>query len=137
MAKQIFVNLPVKDLNRSMEFFRKLGFTFNKQFTDDNAASMIIGENIYVMLLVEKFFSTFTQKPVCDAAKSTEVIIAVDSPNREEVDNMFNKAIAAGGLKYREPQDHGWMYIQSFADPDGHQWEIIYMNESEMPKTNK
>jgi predicted lactoylglutathione lyase len=118
-----------------MEFFRNLGFTFNGQFTDENAACMVIGENIYVMLLVEKFFSTFTNKPVSDASKSTEVIVAIDSPGRSDVDEMFNKAIAAGGTKYREPQDHGWMYIQSFADPDGHLWEIIYMDESAIPKT--
>lgn len=133
MAKQIYVNLPVKDLKRSMEFFSKLGFSFNKQFTDDNAACMVIGENIYAMLLVEKFFKTFTKKEISDARKTTEVLIAIDVPGRKEVDDLVSKAIDAGGSKYLEPQDLGWMYSHSFADPDGHQWEILYVDESAMP----
>jgi len=134
MAKKIFINLPVKDLKKTMAFFEKLGFLFNMQFTDDNAACMIIGENIYAMLLLEKFFKTFTNKEIADANKLTEVLIAIDVESREEVGEMIRKAVDAGGVTYRNPQDHGWMYGHSFADLDGHQWEVLYMDESQMPK---
>jgi uncharacterized protein len=134
MAKQIFINLPVKDLKKSMAFFKKLGFSFNMQFTDDSAACLMIGENIYAMLLLEKFFKTFTNKEIADAKKSTEVLIAIDVESREEVDEMIRKAVDAGGATYRNPQDHVWMYGHSFADLDGHQWEVLYMDESQMPK---
>jgi len=133
MAKQIFVNLPVKDLKKSMDFFTKLGFTFNPQFTDDNAACMIIGENIYSMLLMEKFFKGFTKKEISDAKKTTEVLIAIDAESREKVDELIKKAVDAGGTIYREPDDHGWMYAHSFADLDGHQWEVLYMDTNKMP----
>jgi len=133
MAKQIFVNLPVKDLKKSMDFFTKLGFTFNPQFTDDNAACMIIGENIYSMLLMEKFFKGFTKKEISDAKKTTEVLIAIDAESREEVDELIKKAVDAGGTIYRDPDDHGWMYSHSFADLDGHQWEVLYMDTNKMP----
>ena len=134
MSKNIFVNLPVRDLNKSMDFFSKLGFTFNPQFTDDKAACMIIGENIYAMLLLEQFFKTFTKKEISDAKKSTEVLIAIDTETREKVDEMINKAVKAGGSIYNNPQDHGWMYGHSFADLDGHQWEVLYMDEDAIPK---
>ena len=130
MATKIFVNLPVKDLSKSIEFFTKLGFSFNPQFTDDQATCVIIGENIFAMLMVEERFKDFTKKEICDAKKSTEVLIALDAESREKVDEIVKKAVAAGGATYAEPQDHGWMYIRSFADLDGHQWEIAYMDES-------
>jgi predicted lactoylglutathione lyase len=130
MAQQIFVNLPVKDLNKAIEFFTKLGFTFNPQFTDENATCMIVGDNIFVMLLVEDFFKTFIKKEICDATKSTEVLLALSAESREMVDEMVSKAIEAGGTEPREPQDHGWMYGRSFEDVDGHIWEILYMDES-------
>ncbi|MDZ7626043.1 MAG: VOC family protein [Ignavibacteriaceae bacterium] len=133
MSKQIFINLPVKDLKKSISFFKKLGFKFNSQFTDDKAACMIIGENIYSMLLLEKFFKGFTKKKVADAKKTTEVLIAIDVKSRKDVDRMIKKAVAAGGSLYNKPQDHGWMYGHSFADLDGHQWEVLYMDESKMP----
>jgi uncharacterized protein len=133
MATKIFVNLPVKDLAKSMDFFTRLGFTFNFQVTDDKAACMNIGENIYAMLLVEPFFKTFTRKNLCDAKKSTEVLIALDAASRKEVEDLVSKAIEAGGSSYMKPQDHGWMYQHSFADLDGHQWEILYMDESTAP----
>ena len=133
MSKNIFVNLPVKDLNKSMEFFSKLGFTFNPQFTDDKAACMIIGENIYTMLLLEQFFKNFTKKKISDAKKNTEVLIAFDVDKKSKVDEMVRKAVDAGGSIYNEPQDQGWMYGHSFADPDGHQWEVLYMDMSKMP----
>ena len=132
MAKQIFVNLPVKDLNKTKEFFSALGFTFNPQFTDDNAACMIIGENIYAMLLVEIFFKSFTPKAISDAMTSTEVLIAIDAESREKVDEMIHNAIKAGGMEPRAPQDHGWMYGRSFQDLDGHIWEVLYMDENGM-----
>ena len=129
MTKQIFVNLPVKDLSRTVEFFKRLGFTFNPQFTDENATCMIINDNIFVMLLVEKFFKTFTKKEICDTAKDTEVIIALSTESREKVDEMIQNVLEAGGKESREPQDHGWMYGRSFQDINGHLWEIIYMDE--------
>jgi len=134
MATQIFVNLPVKDLKRSVDFFTKLGFTFNPQFTDENATCMIVSENIFVMLLVEKRFLDFTKKPVADATKATEVIIALDVESRQGVDELVKKAVDAGGSIYMDPQDHGWMYAHSFADPDGHQWELVYMDISALPQ---
>jgi uncharacterized protein len=130
MANQIFVNLPVKDLNQSIEFFTRLGFTFNPQFTDENATCMIVGENIFVMLLVEKFFKTFTPKEICDTSKSAEVLVCLSSESRVEVDAMVSKAIAAGGTTYKEPQDHGFMYGHGFQDLDGHIWEIMFMEPS-------
>lgn len=129
MTKQIFVNLPVKDLSRTVEFFKRLGFTFNPQFTDENATCMIINDNIFVMLLVEKFFKTFTKKEICDTAKDTEVILALSTESREKVDEMMQNVFEAGGKESREPQDHGWMYGRSFQDINGHLWEIIYMDE--------
>jgi uncharacterized protein len=129
VTKQIFVNLPVKDLGKTIEFFKKLGFEFNPQFTDENATCMVVNENIFVMLLVEKFFKTFTQKEICDTTKNTEVIIALSTESREKVDQMLENVIKAGGKESRKPQDHGWMYGRSFEDLNGHLWEIIYMDE--------
>lgn len=134
MVKQIFVNLPVRDLNETVEFFTKLGFTFNPQFTDENATCMIIGENIFAMLLVEKFFKTFTQKEIADAKKSTEVMLALSVGGRKEVDEMVSNALKAGGKEPRQAQDHGWMYARAFEDIDGHIWEVFHMDESKMPE---
>jgi uncharacterized protein len=134
MATKIFVNLPVKNLELSVAFFSNLGFSFNPQFTDEKATCMIIGENIFAMLLAEPFFKTFTKKDIADAHKTTEVLIALDAASRDEVKDIVKKAIDAGGSSYMEPQDHGWMYQHSFADLDGHQWEILYMDESAIPK---
>jgi uncharacterized protein len=134
---KIFVNLPVKDLNKTIEFFTKLGFKFNPQFTDENATCMIVGDDIFVMLLVEKFFKTFTKKEISDPSKNTEVIVALSVEGRENVDKMINKAIEYGGKESREPQDHGWMYGRSFEDIDGHLWEIIYMDESALKNDKK
>ena len=137
MAKEIFVNLPVKELNRSIEFFTKLGFTFNPKFTDEHATCMIIGENFYSMLITESMFKTFTKKPISDASKATEVITCISVNSRDEVNKMVDAAIAAGGVEYSEPQDHGWMYYRVFEDPDKHQWEIMYGDESQFPQENK
>lgn len=132
-AKQIFVNLPVKDLKRSIDFFTGLGFSFNPQFTDENATCMIIGENIYAMLLVEGFFQTFTNKTISDASKTTEVLTALSFESRQKVDEITDKALASGGSPSKDAQDHGWMYGRSFHDPDGHIWELLYMDESQLP----
>jgi uncharacterized protein len=137
MTTKIFVNLPVKDLNKTVEFFTKLGFKFNPQFTDDNATCMIIGDDIFVMLLVEKFFKTFTKNEICDTSKNTEVLLALSADSREKVDQMIKNAIESGGSESREPQDHGWMYGRSFQDIDGHIWEIIYMDESAIKNDKK
>ncbi len=134
MVTKIFINLPVKDLQRSIDFFTHLGFTFNQQFTDESATCMVMGENIFAMLLVEDRFREFTKKEISDAKKHTEVLIAMDAPNREAVDEMVRKAVEAGGEIYADPQDHGWMYAHSFADPDGHQWEVAYMDVSKLPQ---
>jgi predicted lactoylglutathione lyase len=133
MAQKIFVNLPVKDLQKTMTFFGNLGFEFNPQFTNEQAACMIISENAFAMLLTEPFFAMFTKKPIADAHATTEVLIAMDAPSREAVDEMVAKAVANGGTVYTEPADHGWMYQHSFADLDGHQWEVGYMDISQFP----
>ncbi|WP_375505696.1 VOC family protein [uncultured Nostoc sp.] len=130
MATKIFVNLPVRDLNRSVEFFSRLGFNFNAQFTDQTATSMIVSNDIFVMLLTHEKFQTFTPKEICDATKSTEVLVCLSSDSREQVDEMVRLAVAADGTTYNEPQDHGFMYGHGFADLDGHIWEIIYMEPS-------
>lgn len=134
MPSKIFVNLPVKELKRSIDFFTHLGFSFNQQFTDDKAACLVINDgSIYAMLLTEPMFKTFTKKEIADASKTTEVLIAIDADSREQVDQLVKKAVEAGGSIYTEPADNGWMYQHSFADPDGHQWEILYMDESKLP----
>lgn len=128
------MNLPVKDLNETVDFFTKLGFAFNPQFTDENATCMIVNNDIFVMLLVEKFFKTFTKKELCDTIKDTEVIVALSTESREKVDQMINKVIEAGGKEHRKPQDHGWMYGRSFEDINGHLWEVIYMDKNALKK---
>lgn len=130
MTTKIFVNLPVRNLNQSVEFFTKLGFSFNAQFTDETAACMIVSDDIFVMLLTHDKFKTFTPKEICDATKSTEVLVCLSSESREKVDEIVRKAVTAGGLTYNEPQDHGFMYAHGFQDLDGHIWEIIYMEPS-------
>ncbi len=128
MATKIFVNLPVKDLNESIAFFTKLGFTFNPQFTDETATCMIVGEDIFVMLLTEAKFKTFTPKALSDATKATEVIVSLSAESREKVAEMIRKAVAAGGTTYNEPQDYGFMIQHGFQDLDGHIWEIVWMD---------
>ncbi|HET9217619.1 MAG TPA: VOC family protein [Terriglobia bacterium] len=128
MGTQIFVNLPVKDLAESKDFFAKLGFTFNPQFTDDKAACMVVSDQSFVMLLTEPFFKTFTPKAICDATKSTEVLTALSCDAREKVDDLVRKAVANGGSTYSEPKDYGFMYQHGFQDRDGHIWELVYMD---------
>lgn len=128
MGTKIFVNLPVKDLEKSKEFFAKLGFAFNAQFTDKNAACMVISEENYAMLLVEPFFKTFTKKEIVNAKLSTEVLVALSSESKENVDKMMKNALDAGAKEASEQQDHGFMYGRSFEDLDGHIWEIFWMD---------
>ncbi|MBP1989336.1 VOC family protein [Paenibacillus eucommiae] len=130
-ADKIFVNLPVKDLKKSIDFFTKIGFEFNPQYTDDNATCMVISEHIYAMLLVEDFFKTFIKKEISDATKTTEVIVALNVESREKVDELVNKALAAGALPSNDPIDHGFMYVGSFQDIDGHLWEFMHMAEGD------
>ncbi|MFF3923610.1 VOC family protein [Paenibacillus lactis] len=126
----IFVNLPVKDLERTKDFFTKIGFEFNPQFTDKNAACLMIGDNIFAMLLVEDYFKTFTKKDLSNATNTTEVILALSAESKEQVDEIVNNALAAGGSPSNDPVDHGFMYSWSFQDPDGHLWEVLYMDPS-------
>ena len=133
MLRQIFVNLPIKDMARSQAFFKSLGLTFNKQFTNEQGACLEIADNIYAMLLVEPFFQGFTKLPISDARKATEVLIALSCDSRSEVDGMVAKAVAAGATTPNTPMDHGFMYQHGFADLDGHQWEVFWMDEAAAP----
>lgn len=128
MGTQLFVNLPVKDLKVSMDFFKKLGFTFNPQFTDEKGGCMIIGEDNFAMLLVEEFFRTFTKKEISNAKKTAEVIVSISAESREKVDEMVNKAFAAGAKPSNEKMEMGFMYGWSFQDLDDHLWEVFYMD---------
>ena len=128
MHKQIFVNLPVTDLPRSKKFFEALGFHFEPKFTNDQGACMVISDTIFAMLLTREFFQTFTGKSLVDASRSTEVLVCLSCESRAEVDALVAKALAAGGQAPRAPQDHGFMYGHGFEDPDGHIWELMYMD---------
>ncbi len=128
MDTKIFVNLPVSDLDRSMKFFKNLGYTFNPQFTDETAACLVISDDIYAMLLTHEKAREFTKKDIADATRSTEVFIALTAESREKVNELADKALRSGGSKVREPEDYGFMYGRSFNDPDGHIWEVIWMD---------
>lgn len=127
-ASKIFVNLPVKDLERSKLFFGKLGYSFNPRFTDDTAACMVISDSIYAMLLTEAKFKQFTPKTIADASTTTEVLVALSMDSKDRVNQMMDAAIAAGATEVRDPEDHGFMYGRAFNDPDGHIWEIFWMD---------
>lgn len=133
MLREIFVNLPVKDLNQSQVFFKALGLNFNPRFTNEKGACLEIAPNIYAMLLVEPFFQGFSKLPIADAKKTTEVLIALSCDSRAEVDALVAKAVAAGATTPNAPQDHGFMFQHGFADLDGHQWEVFWMDESAAP----
>jgi predicted lactoylglutathione lyase len=128
MATKIFVNLPVKELAVSRRFFTALGYTVNEQFSGDNAVSIVISDDIVAMLLAEPFFKTFTTKPLVDATTATEAILCLGVESRAEVDRLVDTALASGGSAANEPQDHGFMYGRSFQDPDGHHWEVVFMD---------
>jgi uncharacterized protein len=135
MPTKIFVNLPVKNLDKSMEFFQRLGFSFNPQFTDETAACMVISDDIYAMLLTHKKFREFTKKEIADATKTTEVLTALSMDSRAQVDSFVDMALASGATKAREPADHGFMFERSFNDLDGHIWEIFYMDMNAFPQS--
>jgi uncharacterized protein len=130
MSTKIFVNLPVKDLKRSIEFFSKLGYEFNPQFTGETAASMVISEDIYAMLLTEPHFKGFTPKEIADAKRTTEVIVSLSLESREQVTKIVERALHAGAHKIAEPADHGFMYQWGFEDLDGHIWEYMWMDQA-------
>jgi len=127
-SRKIFVNLAIRDLKKSMDFFAKLGFAFNPQFTDDKAACMIISDEAFVMLLREPFFRTFTKREPCDTTRQSEGLFAISCDSRAEVDEMVQTALGAGGTRAMDPQDHGFMYAWSFYDLDGHHWEVMWMD---------
>ena len=129
MATKIFVNLPVKDLNRSIDFFTQLGYSFNKQFSDETAASLVISDDIYAMLLTHDKYRNFESRPIADAHKTSQVLLAISEESREIVDRVLDRAERAGGrADPNPPQDHGFMYSRDFADPDGHTWEVFWMD---------
>ena len=129
-ARKMFVNLPVRDLHRSVEFFSTLGFSFDSRFTDEKAACMVVSEEAFVMLLTEPFFKTFTRRRVCNTARDAEGLFALSCRSKAEVDEMVRIAIAAGGKQAMEKQDHGFMYGWSFYDLDGHHWEVVWMDST-------
>ena len=128
MHSQIFVNLPIADMAKSQAFFKALGYSFNPDFSNDKGAALVLGDNLFAMLLVHDFFKTFTGKPLADANKSTEVIVCLSCDSREQVDSLVAKARAAGGKTPRQPVDHGFMYGHGFEDLDGHIWELVHMS---------
>ena len=135
---KVFINLAVKDLKKAMDFFARLGFSFNPMFSNENGACLVVSEEIYAMLLVEKFFKSFIpDREICDSKKSSEALIALSVDSREEVDSMIKKVVAAGGSEYRQAQDYGWMYGRAFQDLDGHVWEIFYADLSLLPEEMK
>ncbi|TRW23926.1 glyoxalase/bleomycin resistance/extradiol dioxygenase family protein [Flavobacterium zepuense] len=134
LVNQIFVNLPVADLNRSVEFFTKIGFTFNPQFTNDDATCMVLNDTIYAMLLVPKFFKGFIDKEIADAKTTTSTILALSVNSRDEVNEFTDKALAAGGRQYKDAQEYPFMFSRNFEDLDGHMWEFFYMDMSAMPQ---
>ena len=129
-SRKIFVNLAVKDLDRAVEFFTRLGFSFDPRFTDEQATCMIVSEDAFVMLLVEDRFKDFTKKEIADATTHTEAVVAVSAESREDVDELAEKALAAGGTPANDPMEYGFMYGRSFHDPDGHLWEVFWMDPS-------
>jgi predicted lactoylglutathione lyase len=134
MSMKTFVNLPVKDLAKTNEFWTKLGFSFNEQFSDENASCMIISDDAYAMLVVEPFFQGFTQKEIADTSKSSEVIVGLSAESREQVDDLADKALAGGAEALGEPLDDGVMYMRGFRDLDGHQWSFLYLDLSAIPQ---
>ncbi len=130
MTTRIFVNLPVKDLDRSIRFFTALGYTFNPQFTDDTATCMVISDDIFVMLLTEAKFRSFTTKPISDATKATEVLLCLSCESRAQVDELARTALAAGATSPMDAKDYGFMYAHGYTDLDGHVWELVHMDES-------
>lgn len=133
VIRQIFVNLPIRDMARSRAFFEALGFTFDPRFTNADGACLQIAPDIYAMLLLEPFFQGYTHLPVADARQATEVLVALSCDTRDEVEALVRRAVAAGATTPNPPKDYGFMYQHGFADPDGHLWEVFYMDEHAAP----
>lgn len=129
-TRQLYVNLAVDDLDRSIAFFTTLGFSFEPRYTDETATCMIVGDDAFVMLLTRSKFGEFTKKPIVDASNQSEVLLAVSASSREGVDELADAALASGGSEANDPVDYGFMYSRSFQDPDGHVWEIVWMDEA-------
>jgi predicted lactoylglutathione lyase len=127
MRTQLFINLPVADLPRTLTFWKALGFSTNPQFTDETAACIVFSEEIYLMALTHAKWRGFTTKAICDTSKAAEVSLCLTCESRAKVDELIAKAVAAGGAKEPEPTDHGFMYLQGFDDPDGHHWELVHL----------
>lgn len=134
MKKQVFINLPVANLKKSMDFYTKLGFTNNPQFTDETAACMVLSDEIFVMLLTHPKFKEFTNKQIADTQKTVAVINALSVGSNDEVNSTVDRALSAGAVETKPAQDYGFMQLRSFADLDGHQWEIFFMDMSKMPQ---
>ena len=134
MSRKIFVNLPVKDLEKAKAFFAKLGFTFNPQFTDETAACMVISEDIHSMLLTHDKFRQFTDREIA-GPKVLEVMTALSADNRDEVNRLVDAALAGGAKEPRPPQDYGFMFMRSFEDLDGHVWEILWMDPAQIQQS--
>jgi predicted lactoylglutathione lyase len=128
ISRKLFVSVPVNDLQRSIEFFEALGFTFNQQFTDATATCMLVGEDAYFILLTREKFASFTKRPIGDARKAVSVGLSISAESREEVNEIVKKAITAGGTEAMGPEDHGFMYSWDFFDLDGNQWGIFWMD---------
>jgi len=130
MSTKIYVNLPVKDLARSTEFFTKLGFSVDERYTDEKAGCLVISDDIYAMLLSEEFFRNFTTKDLADASTTTEAIVALEVDSRQLVDELADQALQSGGSPAGEPMEQDGMYERRFADPDGHLWEVFHMDRA-------
>lgn len=131
-VKSIFVNLPIKDLQKTRDFWTKLGFSFNEQFSDDRALCLVLNDGlIYSMLITHEMFSTFTNRPIADGS-TTQVLTAIQVDSRKDVDRIVKLALENGGTRYRESIDHGWMYYDTFADLDGHQWEVMFTDDTQI-----
>jgi predicted lactoylglutathione lyase len=128
MARKLFLNIPVRDLSRSMSFFSKLGFEFNPQFTDEKGACMVVSDEAFVMLLTEPFFQTFTSRTIADTKQQIEGLFCLSCESRAEVDKLVKIALESGGAAAKPPMDFGFMYGHSFFDPDGHHWEVMWMD---------
>lgn len=131
-ANQMFLNLPVKDLGRSMEFFSRIGFEFDEQFTTEDTACLVLGDNIFAMISTEERFKGFTKKEIPDTSAASQMIIALSVSSRSGVDEVASKAVAAGAAAFNDPVDHGFMYVRGFKDLDGHLWEVLYMDVEAM-----
>lgn len=129
---QIFVNLPVKNIQKTKEFWTNLGFSVNEQISDERAVCIIMNDTISIMFLTEEFFETFSDRPV-PKGDTTQVLVAIGLDSREEVDEVVNAAVANGATQHEEPQDHGWMYQNSFWDINGHGWNVIFADPSQIP----